>query len=470
MTGQRDIERVPDVYSLEEHKIDTILKLTKGLRLDDSTVKKIRKVFEDEMELGLSLKPTQKSSLQMANTFIPKLPDGTEEGEYLALDLGGTNFRTILVKLEKGKLVKEEVKYFHVPEHLRLGPGVALFDFLASCIHQFLEEHELLSTHLYLGFTFSFPMYQKSLDSGFLVSWTKSFNCDGVVGKDAVQMLNDALHRRNDLKVEVCALLNDTTGTLIQGAYLDKNCGIGLILGTGSNACYIEKIDRVQNWEGEKPLDASEVIIDIEWGAFGDNGVLDFIKTDYDRQVDNTSLLVNSFTFEKYFAGQYIGEIVRVVLMKLVEAGVLFDGKASDILQTHGSFTARYISMIEDDSINDTCDNSITILKELELDFATDDITILKYICYVVSDRAAKLISICLASLLDRMARPHYVAIAVDGSLFQFHPRLEILMNKFIKEYAPLRKFSLMLAEDGSGKGAGLATAIAIKLRNQGKA
>lgn len=40
-----------------------------------------------------------------------------------------------------------------------------------------------------------------------------------------------------------------------------------------------------------------QVIIDIEWGAFGDNGVLDFIKTDYDRKVDENSLITNSFTW-----------------------------------------------------------------------------------------------------------------------------------------------------------------------------
>lgn len=38
------------------------------------------------------------------------------------------------------------------------------------------------------------------------------------------------------------------------------------------------------------------MIVDIEWGAFGDNGVLDFIKTSWDRAVDSKSLLVKSFT------------------------------------------------------------------------------------------------------------------------------------------------------------------------------
>jgi hexokinase len=395
------------------------------------------------------------------------LPDGTEEGEYLALDLGGTNFRTLFVQLEKGRLVKEEVKFFHVPESLRLGPGVALFDFLAACIHQFMEEHHLLNRRFSLGFTFSFPMYQKSLDCGILVSWTKTFNCEGVVGQDAVQMLNDAIQKRGDLNVEVTAILNDTTGTLIQGAYTDKNTAIGLILGTGSNACYIEKAERIHNWEGVRPPAGTEVIIDIEWGAFGDNGVLDFIRTEFDREVDNNSLLVNSFTFEKYFAGKYLGEIVRVVLVRLAQAGVLFDGDASDKLLCPGIFTAKLVSEIEEDSINDSFENTRVILEDFQLNFGTDDMTIVKHVCYVITVRAAKLISICLAAILERMARPSTVTIAIDGSLFQFHPRLETLMTKYIADFAPERKFLLTLAEDGSGKGAGLVAAIAKRLKNK---
>jgi hexokinase len=33
----------------------------------------------------------------MENTYISQLLDGTEEGFYLALDLGGTNFRSVLL-------------------------------------------------------------------------------------------------------------------------------------------------------------------------------------------------------------------------------------------------------------------------------------------------------------------------------------------------------------------------------------
>lgn len=57
----------------------------------------------------------------------------------------------------------------------------------------------------------------------------------------------------------------------MEGARLDNKTRIGMILGTGSNAAFLERADRVQHWEGERHGEKN-VIIDIEWGAFGDKG------------------------------------------------------------------------------------------------------------------------------------------------------------------------------------------------------
>lgn len=453
----------PALYLADPNKLEKVLELLQGLVLTAETQRKIRDVFESEMELGLAKNPPVASSLQMENTFLPELCDGSEEGDYLSLDLGGTNFRVIWLSIKSGAVINEEVQYYQVPEDVRLGPGVKLFDFLAECIHNFMDGRQLKGQNLPLGFTFSFPMTQRGLDVGILVSWTKSFNCSGVVGEDAVKMLNDAIHRRGDTDVDVIAVLNDTTGTLVQGAFVDRKCAIGLILGTGSNACYIERADRIEKWEG-KDKGVEEVVIDVEWGAFGDNGVLDFIKTEYDKEVDRNSLLVGSFTFEKHFGGKYLGEIVRCVLVRLTKEGLLFQGNASEHLLRHGAFTTRYVSMIEEDNVNGVDVNTTTALKELELSFNQDDIDIVKYICWLVSDRAAILVSICTSSLLERMNRPE-TTVAIDGSLFKHHPRLKSFMEKYIAAMAPANKFKLMLAEDGSGKGAGLIAAIASRLK-----
>lgn len=58
--------------------------------------------------------------------------------------------------------------------------------------------------------------------------------------------------------------------------------------GTGSNACYVEKITKAQKFDAESTKD--NVLINTEWGAFGDNGALDFIRTQYDREIDENSI------------------------------------------------------------------------------------------------------------------------------------------------------------------------------------
>ena len=55
-------------------------------------------------------------------------------------------------------------------------------------------------------------------------------------------LLNQALDKRGDVKIDVCAILNDTTGCLIACAYKRPDCAIGVIIGTGTNASYVEEI------------------------------------------------------------------------------------------------------------------------------------------------------------------------------------------------------------------------------------
>jgi hexokinase len=40
----------------------------------------------------------------------------------------------------------------------------------------------------------------------------------------------------------VSALLNDTVGVMAAGRYYDPATEIGMIIGTGTNACYVEKV------------------------------------------------------------------------------------------------------------------------------------------------------------------------------------------------------------------------------------
>lgn len=72
-------------------------------------------------------------------------------------------------------------------------------------------------------------------------------------------------------------------------AYKKPHTAIGLILGTGTNACYMESLDRIGTWTGDYE-EPKQVIVNMEWGSFGNKGCLNHIRTKYDEEVDLASV------------------------------------------------------------------------------------------------------------------------------------------------------------------------------------
>ncbi|KAK0091644.1 hypothetical protein PV326_002916, partial [Microctonus aethiopoides] len=58
----------------DDVKRQKIANLLTQMRLSSATARKIQDIFRSEMNKGIHLQP---SSLQMENTYIPELPDGT---------------------------------------------------------------------------------------------------------------------------------------------------------------------------------------------------------------------------------------------------------------------------------------------------------------------------------------------------------------------------------------------------------
>ncbi len=52
--------------------------------------------LKNEFEKGLS-REGDDIMVKMLITYVHSLPDGTEKGDFLALDLGGSNFRVLLI-------------------------------------------------------------------------------------------------------------------------------------------------------------------------------------------------------------------------------------------------------------------------------------------------------------------------------------------------------------------------------------
>lgn len=87
-------------------------------------------------------------------------------------------------------------------------------------------------------------------------------------------------------------------------AWKYPNCKIGVIIGTGSNACYVEKASNAELFDKPKKTSDETVIINTEFGAFGEQGTLEFIRNSYDRDVDQNSINANNQLFEKMISGK----------------------------------------------------------------------------------------------------------------------------------------------------------------------
>ncbi|KAM8721480.1 hypothetical protein ACLKA7_007369 [Drosophila subpalustris] len=438
-----------------------VYELCQQLLLTDEQVQELTYRILHELRRGLAKDTHPKANVKCFVTYVQDLPNGNERGKFLALDLGGTNFRVLLIHLQENNDFQMESRIYAIPQHIMIGSGIQLFDHIAECLSNFMAEHNVYSERLPLGFTFSFPLRQLGLTKGLLATWTKGFDCAGVVDEDVVQLLKDAIARRGDVQIDICAILNDTTGTLMSCAWKNHSCKIGLIVGTGSNACYVEKVEEAELFDGDhrKP----HVLINTEWGAFGDNGALDFVRTEFDKDIDSHSINPGKQTFEKMISGMYMGELVRLVLAKMTQNGILFNGQGSEVLFTRGLFFTKYVSEIEADEPG-TFTNCRLVLEELGLSNATDgDCANVRYICECVSKRAAHLVSAGIATLINKMDEPH-VTVGVDGSVYRFHPKFHNLMVEKISQLIkPGITFDLMLSEDGSGRGAALVAAVACR-------
>uniref|UniRef100_A0A674N0P7 Hexokinase-2 n=1 Tax=Takifugu rubripes TaxID=31033 RepID=A0A674N0P7_TAKRU len=393
--------------------------------------------FRREMVKGLGRDTNPTAALKMLPTFVRSIPDGSEKGDFIALDLGGSNFRILRVKVshEKKQTVQMESQIYDTPEDIIHGTGTKLFDHVAECLGDFMEKHNIKDKKLPVGFTFSFPCQQTKLDEGVLITWTKRFKASGVEGMDVVKLLSKAIKKRGNYDAEIMAVVNDTVGTMMTCGFDDQRCEVGIIIGTGTNACYMEELRNIDLVEG----DEGRMCVNTEWGAFGDDGRLEDIRTEFDREIDRGSLNPGKQLFEKMVSGMYLGELVRLILVKMAREGLLFEGRITPELLTR-------VFLFSDRAETNPL-----------------------FVCTIVSFRSANLIAAVLAGILLRLKENKGMTrlrttIGIDGSLYKMHPQYARRLHKTVRRLVPDIDVRFLLSESGSGKGAAMVTAVAYRL------
>ncbi len=411
--------------------------------------------FHVEMDRGLQSLP---SSLKMLPAYID-IPSRKEKGRYIALDLGGTNFRVLQVKLgPKGRIREEYVSKFMIPKAVMHGTGLQLFNFIARSIETFLLRHNIdFDGKRHLGFTFSFPMQQTNIAKGILINWTKEFSASGVVGRDVVELLKRSLNKFDLKNIRVTALANDTVGTMMAKAYQDPNCDVGIIFGTGTNACYREAVANIRKIPREGLRAHNCMVINTEWGNFNRLPI-----NDYDRRLDSATNNPGEQQMEKMVSGMYLGELTRHILMDLIKQKILFPKSKSRF--TKGDFLTRHMSLIELDRTK-----GLTKIKNyLEsvgiLDTKVAERELMKRICKIVSKRAARVSAASISAVVTWMdpELKNKHTIGIDGTLYERYPGFRSTMIKTLADIhgKDAKKIKLVRAKDGSGVGVAIVAAV----------
>lgn len=125
-----------------------------ALRLSREQLLEVKKRMRESMVQGLSEHAHKDASVKMLPTYVRSTPDGTgergssprrdayrqiktrpysfflfsyslEQGDFLAVDLGGSNFRVLLVQIQSGtkRNVNLHQKIYHIPQETLQGTG-----------------------------------------------------------------------------------------------------------------------------------------------------------------------------------------------------------------------------------------------------------------------------------------------------------------------------------------------------------
>ncbi len=408
--------------------------------------------FHEDMDRGLKGEP---GSLRMLPTFTDN-PSGREKGDVLALDLGGTNFRVLWVRLTgDGREPRVESGKYRLEPGQIAGTGEELFEAIAAHIGAFLDEKGLGGSYP-LGFTFSFPIRQESIRRGGLILWTKGWTASGVEGRDVVEFLSRALDRRGLSRVRVVSLNNDTTGTQVARAYFDPACDAGCILGTGTNMCYLERTDQLPGRAAGYGRES--MIVNMESGNFNRG----LPRHRHDSALDARSENPGAQWAEKMVSGKYLGELVRLAVADWTGRGLLFGGRPAGPFAEPDLWASENVSRLLEGPPSAAAD---LLAAAGAPGLPEEDAAAVREIGRLFARRSARIAAAGLAAAVTRrdpgLERAH--TAAVDGSLFEKMPGYPDALAEALEGLFPGRsgRIAPVLTRDGSGLGAAVIAAAA---------
>ena len=289
----------------------------------------------DDMNNGLAGK---KSDEDMIKTYCLPPEKKVVNKSVIVIDAGGTNFRSCLVTFDgNGEASISEMEKTRMPGVEKELSKKEFFAQFASNLDHLKNKADCI------GFCFSYPMSITEDGDGILLGFSKEVKAPEVVGSKIGECLKAELESRGWKTINKITMLNDTVAALLAGhaiapAGKKYSSYIGLILGTGLNAAYIQPAR-----EG-----IAKQIVVCESGK-----TKAVTRSDFDIAFDRTTVTPGTFYMEKSCSGAYLGPVALLVIKGAAQDG-LFSGALSEKLLALNSLTLieldQYLHAPEADS------------------------------------------------------------------------------------------------------------------------
>ncbi|MDR2932399.1 MAG: hexokinase [Oscillospiraceae bacterium] len=394
--------------------------------------------FIAEMEEGLA----GRGSLKMLPAYIDPLekPDYTQK--VIVVDAGGTNLRIALVSFSG--TAQPHIDYFE--NYPMLGTKGAIsapefFDQMAAHIAPVADKADKI------GLCFSFPAQILPSKDAKILQFTKEVKVSGAEGLLVGDGICRALKARGFQGDKAVTVINDTVAALLGGVATTRGQAydgfIGIILGTGTNTCYIEQNAHVLK-DPALAATKGQTIINLESGGYACAP-----RTAIDEAFDAGTDLPGDQMFEKMISGAYAGALF-LDYMKAAASSGCFSAAFAGHIAALNDLTGR---QIDDFCAAPFSGNTLADM----IGGSEPDRDALYALADAFYDRIAAFITINLAALLKKAGRgrkPYLpVCISAEGTTFYkarlFRPKLDYYMARYVRETLGYH-YAFVKAEDAT--------------------
>ncbi len=414
------------------------------LQSSEIDMKKITDDFISEMKNGLEAKP---GSLQMIPTYLGAEGKIKPNEPVVAIDAGGTNFRAVKMSFDNDlNLVTENLQQRKMPAIDEELSNKEFFATLAAYLTSYKDVSEKI------GFCFSYAVEMFPNKDGKLLEWSKEVKAPEVIG----QMVGKNLLQAMGTPEKKILLMNDTVSTLLAGqaatAGREFDTYIGFILGTGTNACYIEKNKNITK---TADLDSKgKMIINIESGNFSL-----MPRTDIDLAFDNTTKQPGRYTFEKMISGGYFGGLCTTAL-KIAAAEGVFNAESKVRMKELGELTSEEVNnFVSGIDLPANTLSTVLVCKE-DREAAAEIINAL-------ITRAAKLTAASLAAVILKTGKGKSankpVLMTIEGTTFYKMKNFQVMFEAYLQGFFSgenRRFYEIVEVPNSSLIGAGIAAIV----------